>query len=281
MVQFLSWLWSVAEKQFSWFGPDFWAVATKIRNVAFLIFQMVQQAITPVYGSISQGLSDIWYRTTGFVGGVQVTLTNYTNNLHGVAINELNMLGVRFQQNLNAGMNFVQALIKAAVDTFQAIINSWIGLTQVMIADVARQWAAYQSMIGPRIEMLINTAILPIRSWVTSTLAGWTVGLQQLESNLQSLRLSIAFYTGTAKVVIVSFLQDPVKFVLALLIPRILDVLFQLLAEGLGAENDVIPPRPDWSDPRAYSEDSSASHEPIFDASHQPITAEVTTESRA
>lgn len=271
MLQLLSWLWYQAGKVFEWFGGPFWTLYQRLTNFFSILSAQIQQALHPVYGTIWQGLGDLWNRSVGFVNSVGGSVSRYATDLFGITRNEINLLDVRVQNNLKNGMNIVQAIVYAIRDTLTALINSWIGRTQVFFMEFLHTWADYQSFLGRWVQAMINTATLPITAWLTQQVAGIKAFVDRVEIFIATTRAVLAYMQGRALTVINAFVSDPVGFVIMALVNRLLDIIFQLLAEELGALSDTIPERPDWglstfdtSQNGSYSSDGSLISSPGY-----------------
>ncbi len=246
MLQLLSWLWQQAGKVFEWFGGPFWSLYRRLTDFFSILWGQIHQALYPVYGTIWQGLGDLWNRTTGFVGSVIGNVTNYAVNLFGIVRNEVNGVGARVELYRAQGKSYIDAVTLALRDTLLAIFNSFVGQTQLLWIAIWKEWQQYQTFLGRWVLAMINTSILPVTSWIQQQLESVREFIRKVEALAATVRMLVAYFTGRAQSIITTFVRDPVGFVVAALIGRLLDILFQLLAEALGAVNDTIPERPDW-----------------------------------
>lgn len=242
-MQILSFLVGQAGKVLRWFAPDFYENLQKLQGFFGYIWGEVQNQIRPVYSSFLQGLQDVYYRATNFVDGIVNAVRNYANDLHGIATNEINLLGLRFERNLRNGMNIVQAALTALQETLQAIINSVIGRTQTLIWQVRDSVVAFVSQMLPRLNALVQAALLPVYDFINRHVSAFNSQIQKTNATIRAISIVIDMFSDQVRKKIVAFTSDPLGYILALLLPVLLDIIFQKLAEGLGAVGDTVPMR--------------------------------------
>lgn len=245
-MQLLAFLVNQGSKVLRWFAPDFWEHLQRLQSFFSYIWNEVQKNIQPVYSTIWQGLADVYSRATGFVNGLVNAVRNYANDLHGIARNEIGLLGVRFEYNLRQGMNIVQAAMKALQDTLQALVNSFIGRTQVFIWQIRDQLVGFIGMMLPRITALITIALAPVYDFINKHVSAINSQVTRINATIKTISVLIDIFSNSVRQKLVSFFSDPLGYILALLIPIFVDLILQLIAEGFGAVDDTIPQRKDY-----------------------------------
>ncbi len=228
MAALLAFLLAAALFVYQWFGPDFPQFYDRVFNF---------------WSHLAQKAADTLRTAIQIAEGLVMVARAYASVLVNQALSQLNQAKNEIWQLIVSkwldARNYALLLYQAAQ-----------GLVQVSVAVIKAEINALIVGAINQAISLFNSAVRVAQSLVApfAPFLGLLTSLQALftADNLNKLsHLLGSLFTG-----LTLFLTNPGSFILSVLWPRFVDLLCAALAYALGAEQTVLPPPPDWSQPK-------------------------------
>ena len=221
---FLNWLWSLIDQVVAWFGTQFWGLYNGAANAWSWAWGEANTAYVNAKN---------WVIAQGYV-----LITDY-NNLVGWAnsqftaiVNALNTGFANASDWAATQINLVYAWVITQINTAIGGIESWAaGLVKDAKADLANLIQGAKTDVTNLFKPL-----LPLETNVQNLLA---LSDPTLVNNI------LTFFKGGLSS-LVSFVDDPVGFILSLVWPQFIQFLSFALAYALGTTQNPLPPPPPW-----------------------------------
>lgn len=225
VAQFLQWLYEQISKVIDWFSASYWA----LRNAAASAWDWAQNAASTAYSDavtwalvavnnlsayLRELIQDGYDRAHQLVTDLRNDVIGWINNQIG---------------NLNTAIDWLNGKITdARTAAYGWVIDAYTASKAFAEGLVTTASNTLKGLIGPLL------ALNPFISFLVM------LGQPDNQSKL-------THFLGEAYQNIISFLNNPLGFILNLLMTRLKEFLEYYLAYALGKDDDGLPPPPDWN----------------------------------
>lgn len=226
MTAFLSWLYSQIAKVYDWFGSAYYTLRNAAENAWNWAVQQAQAALSAArsyaYSLLQQALNAIGNSASYIKSWV---------------------LGIR---------NTLQQDISGLFDWVQYQVSKFNGLAQSITASVLQSIGGSLANVQSLLDNVLASAVNAARQFITDNF-GWILDLgNQIAEVLQiftpdRIRLILHILTVWSDTVI-SFMSDPLNFILDIIRPRVIGFLCYVFAHALGSVEQDIPDRQTWKE---------------------------------
>lgn len=224
MPEFLSWLWDQALKVYDWFGDSYDALREGAAHAWEWASTLAEQAYQRARSLILQ---------TGDYLQQQIDWTlSYLYYLFSPLLVDVQALKDRV---FNAVLTWTQTQIDYLTDLYNravTYVNDW----------VAYYWELTKAWIQARID--------EVRRWIDDAYE-WVLTIRDqlialVQTGIATYAQPIYDFFSRLYALVWQFFDDPVKFILDLLWPKIVLYLSFAIAYAMGAAEDTLPPLPPW-----------------------------------
>lgn len=224
MTSFLSWLWSVAQRVYAWFGDRF--------------------------DDLYKGAANAWSWAVGQASAALSAAKSYAYSLFKGFLNDLSGLEDWIDYQLDLLRKSISALEGLTWSDIEGWIDAqlsdlWDRLTAIagsISSAISKLWSDVLAWVAARISDAL-AAVGAIYGWVNTVRAG----ILALISFFTPARIAqIVDLIETQLVNIKQFFANPVGFMLDLLWPVVTHFLSYAIAYSLGTTKSDLPPVPKW-----------------------------------
>jgi phage-related protein len=218
---FLNWLWSVATRVLDWFSDQFTYFFDRVANFWLHVWSVADTVLDIVWNWIEDKANSIYSSVSSWIDAVYNWISELANGIYSWATD-------RFDSLISYVSDWVSNLWRDVTDFINQVystVSDWIGTAISNVIDfisplftqVDNLWDTISPFIPvlPRIVLITEINIL-------SRL------LDLAENGYATLRL---------------FLDDPAKFILSMLINKLLPFLADEIGLALGSEEAELPDR--------------------------------------
>lgn len=221
---FLNWLWGLVDQVIAWFGTQFWALYNGAANAWTWAWGEANAAyVNAKNWVIAQGyvLSTDWYNLISWAN------TQFTNIVKALNTGFANATNWTVTQ-----INLVYAWVVTQINSMVSGIETWAaGLVKDAKADLTGLIQAGKTdlinLFSPLLPLVKNSSNLVALSEPT------------LFNNI------VTFFKGGLSS-LVTFVNDPVGFILSLIWAQFIQFLSYAVAYALGTTETPLPPTPPW-----------------------------------
>lgn len=226
MTAFLSWVYSQATKVYDWFGSAYYSAKNAVVNAWNWAVQEAAKALS----AARSYAYDLIRQVQGGINSSINWLQSQISELRSGLIEDMTALSDWVEWKISQIGDFTADVFWSAIDDIRSIVYA----------------------IRDRATYLVDSAIATVYDFINNSFA-WILSLRDDLTRLLSvfspnlIQSILSFFGGQLNTVL-SFIDNPLDFILDIISPKFISFLCYVLAWALGTTASELPHTPTWKD---------------------------------